>query len=112
IVRVEDLYFYLHRRLLPVRLRRNLRNLAVVLAIGEGVRGDNASLSRTQAGEIILRDVEFYLDVVQVCERHNRASGAAFRSAGKLCRDQFALFCLALQNRATYRSPNEGGVEL
>ena len=67
--RIQHLHFNLHRSLLPVRLRGNLRDLAIVLLVGIRIGGDNAFLCRTESSEICLRDIEFHLQIVQVSHR-------------------------------------------
>ena len=111
VIRVENLHLYLNGCFLPVRLGGNLVDHAVVFAIGVGVYRDDALLLRTEAGEVILRDVKFDLDVVQVGQGDHLTLRAAFRGAGKLRRHQLAFFRGALENRAADRSTDHGGVQ-
>ena len=108
----QNLNLDLDRRFLPVRFRRHFGDLAFVGAIFEGVEGDDAFLLRRELGKVVLRDIEFDLNVVQIGEGDDRSARAAFGAAGKLRGDQFALFGGALQNRAGDGSANHSGIEL
>src|SRR5205807_10102520 len=68
---------------------------------------DDGFLLPPEAGEIVLRDVEFNLQVFQVSERKYRA-----RRAGKLSGKKLALFDAAIQNGTADGSTNYGRVQL
>ena len=108
----QNLNLDLHRRFLPIRFRRHFRDLAFVGAILERIQGDGALLFRRQFGKIILRDIELDLNVVQICEVHNRSARAAFGAAGELRGDQFAFLSGAFQNGAAHRGTDHRRVEL
>ena len=109
---LQNLNLDLDGRFLPVRFGRHFGDLAFVGAIFEGVESDDAFLLGRQLGEVILRDIEFDLNVVQVGERDYRSARAAFGAAGELRGDEFSFFRRALENRAGDRSANHGRVEL
>ena len=46
---------------MPIGFRRNLRDHALVFAIGEGIHGNIAFLLGPEAGEVVLTDIEFDL---------------------------------------------------
>ncbi len=92
---------------MPVGLGGNLSDLAVVFAIGKCVHSDERFLFRTKPSEIILGDVQFHLQIVQIGQREYRT-----RRAGKLSGEQFALFYTAVQNRARDWSANHRRIQL
>ena len=96
VVRIRDLHLHLHRRLLTIRFRRNLIDHALVLAIGIGVRGDDALLLRPELCEIVLTDIEFHLQIVEIRQRYDVAFGAAL--ADEAGSDKLALLDCALEN--------------
>ena len=109
---MQDLHFHLHRRFLPIRFRRHFCDLAFVGAVFEGVEGDDAFLIGRQLGKVVLRDVEFDLNVVEVGERDDGSARTAFGAAGELRGDEFAFFGGAFENRAGDRGADDGGIEL
>src|SRR5580704_2847211 len=110
-IRIENLHFHLYRGLRPVGLRRDFGNHAIPLEVRIGIDGDYAFLLGAELGEIVLRDVEFDLKVVQVSQGHYQALRAAFSGAGKSRGDQFSFFCGALKDGSSYRRANQGSVE-
>ena len=65
-VRIQNLHLDLYRGFGAVGLGRNFGNHAVVLAVGEGIDRDRPLLLRAKFGEIILRDIELDLKIVQI----------------------------------------------
>src|SRR5438477_8382055 len=102
--RIENLNFDLHRGFLAIGLRRNFRDHSVVLSVRKSVNCDHALLPGAKLGEIVLRDVEFDLDIMQVGKRNNLTLWAAFSLAGELRRNQLTSFRGTLQNGARDRS--------
>ena len=111
-IRLQNLNFHLDGGFLPVRLRRHLGDFAFVGAVFEGVEGDGAFLFRREFGEVVLSDVEFDLDVVQVGERNDGAARTAFGTAGELGGDEFTFFGGAIENRTADGGADDGGIEL
>ena len=63
------MHLHLHGRFLPVRLRRDLGDLPVVLLVGIGVGGDDRFLPKTEAAKVGLCDVKLYLQIIQISHR-------------------------------------------
>ena len=100
---ILDLHFHLDGCLLAVCLGRNLRNFAVIFAIRKSVHGDDTFLIRTQFGKVVLRDVQFDLNIVQIGESDDFTHRSTFSAAGETGSDQFALLCGAFEDSAVYR---------
>src|SRR5213078_1462851 len=71
-----------------------------VASILECIEDHGGFLLRSEFGEVILCNIEFDLDVIQIGQRDNRPAWTTFGAAGKLRRYQFALFSCAFKNRA------------
>ncbi len=110
-VRVQDLHFHLHRGLGPVGLGRHFGDHAVVLAVGEGIGCDHAFLFGAEPGEIVLRDIEFHLKIVEIGQRDDQALRAAFGGAGESRSHQLAFFGGSLENGSGHRGADHGRVE-
>src|SRR5579859_3699685 len=113
VIWIENFYFHLHLCLLTIRHRSDFVDLALVLAIGIGIRREHRFLRRPQFRKIVLADVELDLQIGQICQRDHRAArAAAIGGGGELCGYEFAFFCGSFQDRSRYGSANLSGIEL
>src|SRR6185369_3310092 len=110
-VRGQDLHFYLHRGFRPFGLGRHFRDHAVVLAVRESISCDYAFLFGVEPGEIVLRDIEFHLEIVEIGQGDDQALRAAFGGAGESRSHELAFFRGPLENSSRYRGADHGGVE-
>ena len=84
---LQNLNFDLNGRFLPIRFGRHFGNFAFVRAVFECIESDDAFLLGRQFGKVILGDIEFDLNVVEISERDYRSAWTAFGAAGELCGD-------------------------
>ena len=75
LVGIQDLHLHLHGGLLAIGFGRNLGDHAVPFEVRKRVDGHDALLLRARAGEIVLRDVEFDLQIDQIGQRDDRPCG-------------------------------------
>ena len=112
LARIQNLYLHLHRGLLPVRFRRNLRDDAVVFLVGICISRDLRPLCRAKTGEVRLRDIELDLQIIQIRQGNHRTLWAARGCAGELRRNKLAFFCRTVENRARHRRADYRGIQL
>ncbi len=65
----------------------------------------------TEPGKIVLRDIEFDLEIVQIGQGDDQALRTAFGRAGKSRGHELAFFGGALKNGSSHRGADHGGVE-
>ncbi len=90
---------------------RHLGDHAAVLPVRESIRCHYPFLSGVEPCEIILRDIEFHLQVVEIGQGDDQTLRATFGGAGKSRSHELALFRRPLENGSSHRSADHGGVE-
>ena len=102
-VRLEEFDFYLNGRLLPIRFRSNFINMAIVRTVGISIRNNRARLVWVDAIEVVLVDIEFNLDIIEIRKCDNESFGSLI--ANKRRGDHFSLLDVAFENRSADRPP-------
>ena len=110
VVRVVDAHLHLYGGFRAVGFGRHLLHKALILAVWVSVGSNGAFLLRPQLREIILADIEFHLQVVQIGHGHQVALGAffAYESVG----DKLTLLHVAVENGAGDRRTDDGILQL